>query len=73
MYIEPVVAAELTAIANNPAIMAGAGGQGVSFHTRLALRAAAFDVNPAITNIEEYQPAQLSGAITTKARIKATK
>jgi hypothetical protein len=73
MYIESIVDAELTAIANNPAIMTGAGGPGVSFHTRLHLRAAAFELLPGLTNVETYQPTSLAGTINVRARSKATK
>lgn len=72
-YIEPQVAAELTAITNNPAIMAGAGGPGVSFHTRKVIREAALEVAPAVTNIETLAKTVLVNTIIPKATTKATK
>lgn len=73
-YTEPQVTADLAAIAANPAIMAGAvGGSGVSFHTRLLLRAAAYEVAPSTSNIETLAKTTLVNTIIPKATSKAAK
>lgn len=72
-YIEPQVAVELTAIASNPALMSGAGGPGISFKTRKAIREASQEIEPGITNIEVYQPTKLSTTVQVRAVSKATK
>lgn len=72
-YIEPAVLNDLNAVSANPKIMAGAGGVGIGFKARNALRQAQQILAPGENNIEEYKPTLLTGTLVPEAKILATR